>query len=183
MDTSEKFTFSFTLLLVVVIIAASLIIFMLTPSPISPTRQYFGYITGVYAKDKSLYLEFDRAQWLQDSATDFPASTACVNEKKCTNCSLPVTKPCVPNGYYIKNPDSKITSYPVTSFVKIGTLILNPDWNKSDPESKPYKNISLSEFQNIFQNPGSSDRWITQSPFDITIIAGKVIIINQHYIP
>ena len=185
MDNSEKITFSFTLLLVIVIIVSSLLIFILTPSPISPTKVFFGYITSVYTKNKSVYLDFDSALWFKDSATDFPASNACHKYKgeKCSGCSLPITKSCVPNGYFIYNQDTKVTSYNVASFSKVGTLLLNPQWDESDPESKPYKTISLSEFQNIFQNPNLSDSWITKAPFDITVIGKKVIIINQHYIP
>jgi hypothetical protein len=183
MDSSEKITFNLTLGLTVVIIIACLIIFILTPSPISPTRLIFGYISSIYTKGNTLFLNFDPAKWLTDSNSDFSASSACVKDGNCPECSLPITKSCVPNGYYIFNPDQKIVVYPVAPFAKVGTLILNPDWNESDPESKPYKTISLSQFQEIFLNPDSSDNWIKTAPYDITAITGRVIIINQHYIP
>lgn len=123
MDKSEKFTFSFTLLLVVIIIASSLIIFILTPSPVSPTRVVFGYIKNIYTKGKTPYITFDAAKFLKDTDSDFPASIACFNDKKCLNCSLPVTKSCVPNGYYIQNSDSDISTHPIAPFAKVGTLI------------------------------------------------------------
>jgi hypothetical protein len=183
MDKSEKFTFSFTLVLVVVIIAACLIIFMLTPSPVSPTKVLFGYITGVYTKNKSVYLDFDPARWLKDTNTEFPASIACAMDNICSGCSLPITKSCVPDGYYIQNSDPKVTSYPLASFTKIGTLLLDPDWDEINPGSKPYKTITPSQLQNIFQDPKSPDNWISKTPFNITVVGGNIIIINQHYIP
>jgi len=35
----------------------------------------------------------------------------------------------------------------------------------------------------IYRNINSPDKWITEAPFDISVIAGRVIIISQHYIP
>lgn len=183
MDLSEKFTFNFTLILVIVIIAATLIIFMLTPSPISPTKLIFGYITNIYIKSDTVYLEVDPAKWLTDNNSDFPATTACVKDGNCPDCSLPVTKSCVPDGYYIQNPQRITTTYQVAPFAKVGTLILDPQWDQSNPESKPYKTVTPPELVKIFLEPDSEGNWIKTAPFDITTIAGRVIIINQHYLP
>jgi hypothetical protein len=183
MSSSDRFTFRVLLILVYIIIATSLIIFILTPSPISPTKRYFGYITNVYSPNRTVYIDFDRAEWLTDSINDFPASSACFADGKCPACSLPISKPCTPNGYYIRNPDPATTKYPVAVFARVGTLILNPDWTKDNTTAKPYKTLTLSQFEDIYRDVKSPDKWITETPFDITIINGWVIMISQHYIP
>jgi hypothetical protein len=183
MSNSDKYTFRVLLILVFIIIVASLIIFILTPSPISPTKRLFGYITNVYTLDKKSYLEFDRADWLVDSKKDFPASTACVTDGKCTGCNLPVTKPCTPGGYYIRNPDPKTVKYPVASFTKVGTLILNPDWEAKNSTASAYLTLTVPQLEEIYRNTKSPNKWITSTPFDVTTFSGQVIIISQHYIP
>jgi hypothetical protein len=183
MNRSDKYTFNVFLVLVFIIIAASLIIFILTPSPISPTKRWFGYINNVYTLDKTTWLEFDKADWLVDSKDDFPASNACFTDGKCPSCILPITKSCVPGGYYIRNKDTVLAKYPVASFTKVGTLIVNPDWDGPKSKIQPYETLTLPQFVAIYRNLKSPDEWITTAPFDITIIGGQVILISQHYIP
>jgi hypothetical protein len=183
MDKTEKITFNTTLLLVVVIILSTLLIFILTPSVVSPTKRLFGYITGVYIKDKTTYLEFDQAEWLLDTQTEFPASTACKLDGGCPQCSLPITASCISKGYYIRNPGSDTQIYPIAKFTKAGTLIVNPDWNQSDPNSPPYLTLNLDQFTTAYTTPSSPYSYIKSAPYDITVIGGTIIIINQHYLP
>ena len=183
MNRSDKYTFNVFLFLVFVIIVSSLIIFVLTPSPISPTKRLFGYITNVYSPDKTVFLDFNEAKWLTDSKDDFPASAACVADGKCPGCTLPITKPCTPNGYYIKSLGNKTIKYPVASFTKVGTLIINPAWTGNGSKVPPYQTLILPQFEEIYRNTKSPDKWVIDTPFDITIIGGQVIVISQHYIP
>jgi hypothetical protein len=151
------------------------------------TSTQFGFIKNVYFQNGKYFLDLDPAIWLDDSGTGssaLAASKAFVEDGNGQGwCQIPVTAPCVPDGYYIRNLEHTTTTYAVTAGTLVNTLIQNENWDSNSPTLEPYKTLTISKFTGIYRDQYPPGSWVKDAPYDITLKNNSVVSISQRYIP
>ena len=129
-----------------------------------------GYITKVYDKDGKRYLDIDYIQWL----TGEEAKKAMVADGLCQN----VANCIVTNDYHIKNQNSKIRTFEISSDSKIYTQTYNLE---ATGQIEWDREITYRQFKNLFIDVNiERQKYI---PYHISIKDNVVIEIAEQYIP
>lgn len=129
--------------------------------------KYLGYIHNV---DKSnLTLAFDDAIWLTGAAGQEAAIEA-------GHCTRETREECLPNDYFIKNNEARDEVLPIDMAV----LLFMQTWKMEETGSVATREIGLADFAKLLNDPGLHWRNL---PYNITVQNGKVVKIEEVYIP
>lgn len=129
-----------------------------------------GYIKNIYARDGIKYIEIDYIQWLQGDE----ALQAMHEDGECDgidNCF-------VPNDYYIRNPDTTITTHKIsqkTSFT-MQTYKMLERGNMTTDEK-----LSYSNFASIFTD--SEESSVKFAPYHLTLKNHIIVAVTEQYVP
>lgn len=129
--------------------------------------QHFGFIRAF--TDNNSAIDFDDAEWLTDKAAQDAAiaAGACTEETR---------EECLPNNFFINN-ESKITErVPVGSNAKV----IMQTWKMEETGQITSKEITLAELASVLNIP--TMHW-SQLPYEITIMNGEIVLIDEVYLP
>ncbi|MBU1177588.1 hypothetical protein KJ903_00035 [Patescibacteria group bacterium] len=128
-----------------------------------------GYITKVYDKDGKRYLDIDYIQWL----TGEDAKQAMVEDGLCES----VADCVVTNDYHIKNQNSKIRTFEISTDTKIYMQTLDIETKGINWDQE----ITYDIFKGLFATEVIEQQQYI--PYHISIKDGIVIEIAEQYIP
>lgn len=129
--------------------------------------KYFGYIHEVKKDSSSVY--FDDAVWLSGRAGEDAAIQA-------GHCTEATRSECLPNDFFIKN--EKIADEVL--LIDGGVRVFMQTWKMEETGEVAEREIGLNNFSELINN--QTLHW-RNLPFNITIQDGKIIKIEEVYIP
>lgn len=129
--------------------------------------KYLGYIHQVKKDSSSIY--FDDAVWLSGRAGEDAAIEA-------GHCTEATREECLPNDFFIKN--EKITDEVL--LIDGGVRVFMQTWKMEETGEVAEREIDLNNFSELINN--QTLHW-RNLPFNITIQDGKIIKIEEVYIP
>ena len=135
------------------------------------TERSIGYIKKVYEKGGRNFMDIDYIQW-------FSGDRALEAMREDGECEVNDLECYPPNGYYIRNVNSKIRTYPISDNVKIymQTYRLeeagNITWDKE---------ITFNEFKNIYTTQDYPH--LREVPYWVEIESGEIVKITEQYVP
>lgn len=132
------------------------------PTITKESGKELGYIKRAYQMSSKNYIDIDYIQWLSGEE----GKVACKEDGACSaTCDQPIDR-CLPNGYYIRNQNTKIRTFEVVKNITASLIYPTPD--------TPYKEVTFEEFMNTF-NP--------ENLFRVTVKNGLVTALSQKYVP
>lgn len=129
--------------------------------------KHLGYIHDINVPD--LTILFDDAVWLTGTA----AQNAAIEAGRCTEANR---SECTPNDYFIKNEKVRDESVLIDS----NALLFMQTWKMEETGEVTEREIGLVDFAKLVNDP--TLHWRTL-PYNITIQNGKIIRIEEMYIP
>jgi hypothetical protein len=156
--------------------------------------QHIGYIKSILGSNGNYSLKIDYTEWLigknainaaledGECSIEGKSKTQAIQELETYDISMGygVYGNCAPNGYYIRNQNTKLRTFLISNTVNI-TTITKPtgDGLYSDPELHQ-EPIFIESFKPLFQN---NTIWTQNIPFWITLNNGVITEITEQYLP
>lgn len=131
------------------------------------------YIHALKSKDGHTVMTADQIEWYEGAEAD----RIFAEREPDAAAELGGT----PDGYYIVNDSDSLTSYPIAGNAAVTMQIYDHTGHMEDLDINWNEHISLDKFISEFAKTGIID--LSQSPYHITIQAGKVTSIVQQYTP
>lgn len=128
----------------------------------------FGFIREVKDADNEYVLVFDDAEWLTDAA----AQDAAIEAGQCTEATR---EECVPNNFFIRNPDPATTELALAGDVVIAMATLN-----MEQEGVKETPVTAQEFADLINNANAP--W-SKLPYQMVVENGVVTILEEVYVP
>lgn len=141
-----------------------------TNEPEAPTETFLALIKKIENKFGVYYFSLDNVQWL----TGDSAKAAALADGKCAQLS-----DCAPQGFYIRNQDTKVVTYEVASDVEI---IMQTFSQKSGGGYNIGEQITPKMLAQIFDKNSKLYR-LSQVPYNIEIKDGVIQRVLEKYVP
>jgi len=142
------------------------------------TGKQMGYIKSVYEENGKKYLKIDYIQWLQGEE----GAEACVEDEGCLPQCLEENS-CLPNGYYVRNQNTKIRTFEISDSIMFDFTDLQSTGFELDNIPLTSFTISFAEFKGIFSSSDTEQDWLRNSIYNIELQNGIVIKLWHQYQP
>lgn len=138
------------------------------------------YIKSIYEKNAKYYVDVDYVELIndyKDKVLTLEGTKACLADNKCLTewCDIKLNKSCLPNGYYIRNNETKILSFELGE--KATVNIINP---------RQIEVPISTEFDRFYKMYNINPEMLYKGKDGIYVfkfIDNKIYSINQIYIP
>lgn len=137
-----------------------------------------GYIKSVYEEGEKKYLKIDYIQWLGGEE----GAQACVEDKKCLPQCLEEGG-CLPNGYYVRNQNTKIRTFEISDSTMFDFTDLQSAGFELDNIPLASFTISFVEFKDIFSSSDTEQEWLRNSIYNIELQNSVIIKLWHQYQP